>query len=359
MKKLLIGSLLIIVFVSLCAEEAGLRPYRLINADKLIIEKINDQYITYLQGNVHFFYGETECYTDSAEVFEKQKITRMIGNVKVYDDTLSLFAEEVEYYRLVEEFYLSDDVLFREDHADSTFRTFEAERMNYYRNNKEIEAFDNVIAYDSNEKIEGKCGILKYGVTDGYGYLMQHPIIKVFKQDSLLLSSEKFEYYNDFKKIVANFNVVTQNKDFQINSNFLIYFSEENKATYLGEPRLITEFADATAKEFRIFFNDENQIKTAVLQDSCIVHFAKEKGGEKMNRVSSDIITFTFNDGKINGCVAENNVNSYYEQEKTIEEDFYTNRINGDKMILEIIENEIQKISMGGDVNGVIKFQSQ
>lgn len=42
-----------------------------------------------------------------------------------------------------------------------------------------------------------------------------------------------------------------------------------------------------------------------------------------------------------------------------MEEDFYANRINGDKMILDINESEIQKISIGGDVNGVIKFHSQ
>ena len=48
-----------ITIINLLAEEE-LRPYKLINADKLTITKVEEEYITNLVGNVHFFYGETE-----------------------------------------------------------------------------------------------------------------------------------------------------------------------------------------------------------------------------------------------------------------------------------------------------------
>ena len=44
----------------LFSDENDLRPYKLINADTLIVNKINEEYVTDLIGNVHFFYGETE-----------------------------------------------------------------------------------------------------------------------------------------------------------------------------------------------------------------------------------------------------------------------------------------------------------
>ncbi len=358
MKRLLIGSLLLIIAITLVCEESELRPYKLINADQLIVEKINNEYITYLMGNVHFFYGETECFTDSAEVFEKQKITRMYGNVRVYDDTLSLVADNAEYFRLLEEFHLSGDVLFKETHADSSYRTFRGELIDYYRNTREVKAYRNVKAYDSKEALDGRCGRLEYNIDEGYGYLMEKPTIMTMKNDSLSLSAEKFEYYDDFKKIVANFNVKTTSKDFDIYSNFLIYFSEEQKATYLGDPRLVTPFAEASAREFRIFFTEENKLDKAVLEDSCKVYFTQIEGEEKFNWVESDLMNFYFADGKIDRCVAETNVTSYYQQEKTDKEDFYANRVTGNKMILTLDRNKINELSMDGDVSGVIRFES-
>ena len=187
---------------------------------------------------------------------------------------------------------------------------------------------------------------------------MENPNIEVVKDDSLIMSAEKFEYYDDFKKIVANFNVATSSRDFDIYSNFLIYFSEEQKATYLGEPRLETEFTTATANEFRIFFTEDNKLDTAVLEDSCLVYFTQQEGSEKENWVSSDLMSFIFKDGKIDRCVAEFNVSSYYKQKKTEKDQPYINNVAGDKMILILDGNKVRDLSMDGNVSGIIKFES-
>ena len=74
MKKILIGSFFLVFAFSLFGQKKELRPYRLINADSLIATKVNEEYITNLNGNVHFFYGETEFFSDSAQIYEKKKI---------------------------------------------------------------------------------------------------------------------------------------------------------------------------------------------------------------------------------------------------------------------------------------------
>jgi len=168
-----------------------LRHYKLINADKLIINKIEDEYVTNLFGNVHFFYGETEFFSDKADIFELQKIVRMQGNVEVYEDTLSLLADNVDYFRKSELLFLHGNVLATETHSDSTIRTFEAEEVEYYRNSREFFAKKNVITYDERENMYGTCGELKYFMNDGYGYLMKEPILSIADKDTLSISAEK------------------------------------------------------------------------------------------------------------------------------------------------------------------------
>ncbi|HHE38335.1 MAG TPA: hypothetical protein ENL20_07155 [Candidatus Cloacimonetes bacterium] len=355
-EKLGMTMLFLCFFIFLFSEETELRPYKLINADTLIARKINEEYITNLKGNVHFFYGETEFYTDFAEIFEKKKVTRMIGNVKVFDDTLSLFSDKVDYYRLTEQLFLEGNVFIQETHQDSTIRTFETDRAEYYRNDKNLIAIDNVIAFDEREDLRGTCGYLTYNMNDGYGYLIKSPILTAIGEDSLTISAEKIEYYKEFQKIVTTFNVVSESKDFTITSDFLLYFKEENKAFYLGNPKFISEMAIASANEFQLFL-DERTIKYAILKDSCRVDFKSEENEEMVNWITSENMEFNFVDGHLEICEATTNVDSYFKQDEKEDKDFAINEAQGDKLTISInSDEEIDQIGMQGRVSGKYKF---
>jgi len=348
--------LFVIVTLFLFSEETELRPYKLINADTLIARKINEEYITNLKGNVHFFYGETEFYTDFAEIFEKKKVTRMIGNVKVFDDTLNLFSDKVDYYRLTEQLFLDGNVFIQETHQDSTIRTFTTDRAEYYRNDRNLIAIDNVVAYDERENLQGTCGYLTYNMNDGYGYLIKSPVLTAIGEDSLTISAEKIEYFKDFQKIVTTFNVVTESKDFTIKSDFLLYFKEENKAFYLGNPKFISEMAIAFANEFQLFL-DERTIKSAILKDSCRVDFKAEENEEMINWITSENMEFFFNDGHLEKCEATINVDSFFKQEEKEDKDFAVNEATGDKLTISINpDDEIDQIGMQGRVFGKYRF---
>jgi len=289
--------LFLILFLLNCSillsEETELRPYELINADKLIINKINGEYVTNLIGNVHFFYGDTEFFSDEADIFELQKIVKMSGNVKVYEDTLNLFADYVDYFRKKEQLLLRGNVLATETHIDSTVRTFEAQKVEYFRNTKEFFARDSVKTYDERENINGTCGELKYFMNDGYGYLIKEPFLSIADEDTLSITAEKIEYFENYKKVAATFNVNTFSSQFNMASDFLLYFTNEEKAVYLGQPRFTSDFADAQAQEFRIFFQDQ-KIRKAILQDSCAVQFADAEYKPKNNWAVSDQMEFNF-----------------------------------------------------------------
>lgn len=337
--------------------EEELRPYRLINADKLIINKIESEYITNLLGNVHFFYGDTEFFCDRADIFELQKIVRMQGNVRVYEDTLNLQAENVDYFRKKERLFLRGDVLATETHKDSTIRTFKAEEVEYFQNSRELFAKENVTTYDERENMYGTCGELKYFMNDGYGYLMKEPVLSIAKKDTISISAEKIEYFKDYKKVAATFNVRTFSKDFIMTSDFLLYFADEEKAVYLGEPKFTSELADATAIEFRIFF-EEQKIRRAILQDSCYVQFSEKEDQPKKSWAIGDLMEFNFEGGNITFCKATGKVSSYFQQETTESSDFSANNAQGEHLIIEMDDqNKIKRISMKDKIHGIYKFE--
>ncbi|MBT5420626.1 MAG: LPS export ABC transporter periplasmic protein LptC [Candidatus Cloacimonetes bacterium] len=363
MKKKLTGNIalyFLIFFVSVVsvhAQENEIRPYKLINADKLIINKIQGEYITNLFGNVHFFYGDTEFFSDKADIFELQKIVRMRGNVEVYDDTLSMKADNVDYFREKERLYLRGNVLATETHIDSTLRTFEAGEVEYFRNSREFFAKDNVQTYDERENIYGTCGELKYFLDDGYGYLIKEPVLSIADKDTLSISAEKIEYFKDYKKVAATFNVKTFSNDFVMTSDFLLYFADEEKAVYIGEPNFTSDLADATAIEFRIFFEDQ-KIKKAVLQDSCFVQFSDAKDKPKASWANGDLMEFIFEKGNISFCEAKGDVRSYFQQDEINQKDYSANNAKGEHLIIKMDnDNKIKMISMKDKVHGIYKFQ--
>ena len=140
-------------------------------------------------------------------------------------------------------------------------------------------------------------------------------------------------------------------------SDFLLYFADEEKAVYLGEPTFTSDLADAKAIEFRIFF-EEQKIKKALLQDSCYVQFSQEEDQPKMSWAIGDLMEFSFTEGNITFCEATGNVSSYFQQEAIESKEFSANDAQGEHLILEMNDqNEIEKISMKDKVHGIYKFQ--
>jgi len=333
------------------AEE--LRPYRLINADLGTATENNGERVMKLTGNVHFFYGETEFFSNTAELFENQKKTVLAGNVRVLEDSLSLNADEVEYFQVEEKLDLRGNVLAREDHEDLTFRTFAADSITYFRNTGILDAWSDVHVFDERKSAEGYCGILHYEMANGYGYLLQRPKISV--DDSLKISAEKIEYHEEFSKVTANFDVVTESNDFTITSDFLLYFEQEQKAIFLGEPKFNSDFADAAAVEMQVFFV-EQELSRAELTGECEVHFATRKDAPRDNWIKSQQMIFNFTDGELSLCEAETDVTSFYQQDKKRSKKFMINRAAAQKMKVYFTNQEIDEIFLEKDIDGVYKF---
>ncbi len=354
MKKILLGSL--ILFGLLAGWCEAPRPYHLIHADRLVVRTVRGEHISDLVGNVHFFYGDTEFFSDFATLYEKQELANLKGRVVVLEDTLRMEATKVAYYNISEQLFLQDSVYVTETHQDGTKRTFTARRVEYFRKTRDFTAIDEVHTWDERENITATCGYLTYNLGTGYGYMMRDPMVQKIQSDTLAIAAQKIEYFDDYQKIVATFNVDVTSSENRITSDFLIYFSNEEKAIFKGQPRFYSSFGDGLAKEFHIFFQKQ-RLRQAEFIDSCRVDFRAKPGEAKTNWILADRMIFNFIDDAIIESYAEGGVNAMVIQEQSAHQDYGWNHSQGEWLhILFNDDQDISEISLKTRTTGKYRF---
>lgn len=364
-RALAIFFILSAVFIQ--ARESELRPYRLINADELMILRVDQEYVTELEGNVHFFYGETEFRSNKAFIYETQKIAELMGNVSVDEDTLKLYADQVRYKRLEEHIYLEGNVVINQFAEGEKKRTFTSHSADYNQITSELYAYDNIFYHDSTENVNARCHYLFYNVESETGHLLSNPVISFTGEDTLTVTAERIDFNNELKRAVATFNVNTETNEFTATSNFLLFFWEEERAVYQGNPIFSSDFADGSSETIQIFFN-ERKIDKVVLTDNSELQFTtlneadQESSAQEItkdNWVKSDFMEFFFEDGSIVKCLAESNVSSHFQQDD-VSKDFFINTAVSDRMIINLKEdNQIETILLKSSAKGVYRFENK
>jgi lipopolysaccharide export system protein LptA len=257
--------------------------FKLVHSDKLFLNNVNQENILELLGNVHFFYGKTEFFSNRALIYDTQKIARLMGTVKVNNDTLNVTADSISYYRIPNKLDLTGNVIITEvKEKDKVFNRFTCDKGSYDKINEIITAKDKVTAFSQSEKSRAKCNFAYWDRKNGYGYLTEQPELWSEGKDTLYIRSEKMEFFDKDHRIIATFNVTAQSKDYTATSDFLLYYLKEDKAIFQGEPRFTSSFADATAEEFYLYFK-ERKLYRAELKDTCLVWFADEQNKPKTN----------------------------------------------------------------------------
>jgi lipopolysaccharide export system protein LptA len=322
------------------------------------INKYYDQFVTYLKGNVVFYYGNTQFKADQAELFESEKTVVLRGNVRVKEDTLSFYSDLTYYYRNTEYLKAIGRVKLREDHSDKSYRELHCNQLDYYRNNGDMICNDNVKVFDQKDNINATCGYASFNNKTGYGYMLRNPLVwQKSKDDSLRITAEKIEYYKNLQKIIASFNVITKSKDMNSKSDFLVYYGKEEKAVYLGKPEIFSDFGDARAENITVLFKD-NIIQKAELQDSCFIKFSEEKFQPKNNTVSCGNVEVFWANEKLSKFIAKDNVETYIFKDQKKRQLPMNNSSSSSELIMTFDENQkLDKIDLKNKVNGKYAFK--
>lgn len=367
MRKTFLVSLLLLTFFSLwCVptkknkNTQEIRPYRLINADQLYLTKFDKELGTQLTGNVHFFYGTTEFFCDLAEFYDQQKYTRLFGKVHVIDDTLDLVCDEATYMQIDEILKLKDNIFIKETHKDKSYRTFSADYGEYNRKEQNLFASGVVKAYDQKQELHGECGYLTYSLKDSYGYLTQRPSLHITGKDTLHVESEKMELFYKDKKVVANFNVKSYNRQAKTHSDFLIYQSSIERAIYLGNPEFNSSFANAQSEKMTLYFKD-NELNNIILEDSCRVHFSEKEDTLKNNWVNSDSMYVQYEQSNPKYFMASKKVDSSFETKggKVSKDPMATTNKAEQLYITFLKDQKIDSIQLRNNVKGKYRFQTK
>ncbi len=330
----------------------------MINAEKMYLYRQLNEQILELNGKVHFFYGQTEFKSDRAVIYDTQKIARMYGNVQVSNDTLVVVADTVAYYRIPEQLNMGSNVLITETKPDGSLRWFRSHYGAYDRIEDKITVWKNVRAYDKTENAHIDCGYAFWDRKAGYAFMIEEPRLVAGTTDTLRISSEKMEFFDQERKLIATFNVRTQTRDYNVSSDFLIYFLREDKAVFTGQPVFKSDFATATASEFYLYMEDR-KLTRAELKDSCSVHFAEEANAEQKNWVRASFIEIEFRDDIIKKFIAEEKVSYYYHQAKTDKRDFMLNEATGDFLEANFNDdNKLDIMRMKKGIKGKYKFHN-
>lgn len=336
------------------------KSYRIINSDTVTLNKHKEKYILNMNGNVNFFYGEIEFFCDKGTIVEVTETAKLFGNVVVKRDTLSIYSDYAFYDNIEETVFFSGKVIAYEYDLNSELkREFQADTLIYNRKLEQIEAINRVVANEYKENITANAGYIEYNRNSGYGFMKINPVIEN-RKDSLLISSEKMEYFADFNKVVAMFNVFTSLPDADIYSSFLIYYNDEGKAVFTGDPRIETDFGVGHAESFNVLFVD-NQIDRIELINECRLDFSFEEGEEFTNWLTAESVDIFFVDKKPNLMLAEDNVvyQIITEEEKSKSKEYSKNNSTSNKIEITFTEdNRINEIKQAGNIKGSYVFKS-
>jgi len=353
--KLLVFLLLFSVIGSAFCNEPV--PYRLINANHLAAHRVGEEYITVLNGDVHFFYDEIEFLADRAEIFEVQQFVTLRGNVVVIQDTLKITSHEGQYFHQSQHLEARGDVVMTETHDDVLHRRVTSDTATHFRERGEFIVRGNVFAHDVLESLFGQAGYAFFNQTDGYGYMIQRPIVWRAGEDSLSLSAEKIEFFEENDKLVASFNVVTQNSEFKATSNFLIYYGDEDRILYIGDPRFYSENGDGNADLITVFLV-ENKIREIHLEGNSFINFRSGNEGLKDNWVSSTNMILFYIDDKPVEFIARENVQSFIRQDRNDRRQTMNNNVSGELLTIFFDENsDIESLNINERIQGRYRFR--
>ena len=353
------GSILIVFtlcFSSTLLSKEDNRHYILKNANLVKIDKIENDTITTLKGDVYLIYNDIEFFADNAQIFQKDRKVKLFGNVRAIDDTLEAGAQKATYFHKNAILKLEKDAYFIENSSDTLLKKVTADFIEYQKDNKKVHALNNIIATDFIEGVVCTCGKFRYDMETDYGLARENPVLTFQRDNELKIYSKQMELFAKDKKLTATYDVKVETQDTYATSNFLIYFNDQEKAVMLGNPQFKSSLSIATAEEFQVFFKDE-KIHELLMVKNAVIHFKEEESIGKENYLYAEKVLMKINNDKLTYLHAQDVSRSFFEQRNG--EDILINKLATLQLQVFFDEGEkIKTIIAEDDIKGTYTFSS-
>ncbi|MDC0215424.1 hypothetical protein OAK14_02060, partial [Candidatus Marinimicrobia bacterium] len=318
--------ILLILPLSLLADE----KLRLKRADILENDIVNGQSIQYLYGNVIFEKGTMVINCDKAINIEKIGQSSMIGKVKVVDENRSLVCDSLHF-----------------DSPNNILYGFGNSRIW----DKDYELKSDTITYYSD---------IDSGITHGNSEL---------KQNKQIVTSHSVYYAKqidqDAVSYTAEGGVSISENGRTATCGKAIYKQKEQSTLLIINPQIREEKQTISGSEIELQYND-NVLQNIYIPSKANVKnyvqgIKKQKGPpidldnklklDFVNDLSGNSLNGFFNEGKLDSLQVEGMATSQYH---IFEDSLYQgeNIASGDTIIMQFLENDIDKIIISGGSRG-------
>ena len=336
-------SILLLCYSLVFTQDESGEKLNIINADTTRYSKTPQGTLIEFIGNVHLQQGQSEMFCGRAEHWRDAHKTVVYDNVRIYDESKILFADQVFYFDIPQLFKATGNVLLKD-----SIRQITAEQVSYLKNEDRIKAEKSVVMNDSINYIIITGEFAEFDNANDYALITGDPVL--IRQDStgkeeLRITSIKMELFEGGDRAVVTDSVrITQSKA-NATCGVAEFYQKTNEILLKQKP-VAWQASDRLSGELIHLFIENNKLIKAIIKDQAQVTSrvdTSDVNDLRENILTGQQITMYFENQEIYRVDVENKATSYYYIYEDDEEKGM-NKIIGDKISVYISNRRIERI---------------
>ena len=320
---------------------------RLIHADVLRRQDVDERVIQSLEGNVEFRQGETSIFCDIARQFITENKYALIGHVRIYDVGQTLLADTVVIYEAERKQVASGHVVSIAD-QDTTF----ADRITYFDAEDKLISEGHVRIVKPDDMTELTAGVAVYQRNENYGKVWDSPVWIQF--DSLgaevtRIIADTLEMFRKENRTLASGNVKITQPTVMATCGEAEFWRDDEKIVLLYDPHVEQTNQRIAGDTLQLYLEDSRLRKVIVRGEAVAVSDADSlQKGRWENKLTGQLMVFYFSEQKLHKVVIENQATSLYH---VIEGEEYkgANEVSGDRIVIEFENGKARKVVVQSD----------
>jgi lipopolysaccharide transport protein LptA len=284
------------------------QPYAL-SADKMRVQAVDGDKITWLYGHVEIVHGSTILKGDTARISNKTQKASVWGRVTILDKSMQIKAKKADYSKPI-----SRANLYGRPRLNDAGWDLSADSMAYSRVLSKSYAYGHVEMCDSSRQnwLFGDYG--EYWHDRGYGFVTGSPRMEIRdKKNSAktsMINSEKMEVFQDRQLALATGSVSFAQDSLWASCGRMSYFKEQGRLVLEEAPAIWRLDSRITGRMVEMNLKGDTLRSAMVRDSSSIMQFTAASGDTDL--ISSDSLWAEFDGNKLSYAHAWGNVFARY-----------------------------------------------
>jgi lipopolysaccharide export system protein LptA len=352
-------------------------------ADSLIGRRVDGENIRELVGNVILEQRDIVVYCDRAIHYPARNSAYLEGNVRVVDDTLTLFADQGYYNgdtRVLDgegnlilddgvthltanfgKYYLDEKIAEFWEHVvvDDPAGIIYSDQLVHRRDEAFSTATGNVRVVDRDRGTVVYGQLLEYDSHSGYSSMHESPVLvhidttETGEIDTLVVKSRIMEsvFEDEARMFIAIDEVQMNRAELSARGTMATYFVDMDELNLTGSPIVWYQENQITGDSIHVKLEDQRLRTLEVYNRSFAISRSDSRYPDRYNQLTGVELTMWFTDDKIERIeVREQATSLYY-----LYEDFFPNGVNhvtGDTVTLYFVDGEIDELKIIGGIEG-------